>query len=325
MKTILVTGGAGYIGSHAVQALLDAGQAVVILDNLSEGHREAVTGGEFIQGDLQDSAWLDSVFRDHEFEAVVHFAAHCYVGESVEDPEKYYRNNVGSFLSLASVMRNHGVRQFIFSSTAAVYGVPTVVPIEESHALQPINPYGFSKFVVENMLWDYSRAYALRFVSLRYFNAAGASPSGALGESHDPETHLIPRVLGAATGRYPHLDLFGTDYPTQDGTCIRDYIHVSDLARAHLAALAYLAQGGENLVVNLGNSRGYSVKEIIVVAEKVTGRSIRVVPSPRREGDPAVLVCDNSLASRVLRWSPEISSLEEIVRTAWNWEQHRRY
>jgi UDP-glucose 4-epimerase len=325
MKKILVTGGAGYIGSHAVQALLDAGQAVVILDNLSEGHREAVTGGEFVQGDLQDTAWLDSVFRDYDFEAVLHFAAHCYVGESVEDPEKYYRNNVGSFLSLASVMRNHGVRQFIFSSTAAVYGVPTVVPIEESHALQPINPYGFSKFVVENMLRDYSRAYALRFVSLRYFNAAGASPSGTLGESHDPETHLIPRVLGAATGRYPHLDLFGTDYPTPDGTCIRDYIHVSDLARAHLAALAYLAQGGENLVVNLGNSRGYSVKEIIVVAEKVTGRSIRVVPSPRREGDPAVLVCDNSLASRVLRWSPEISSLEEIVRTAWNWEQHRRY
>jgi UDP-glucose 4-epimerase len=325
MKKILVTGGAGYIGSHAVQALLAAGQAVVILDNLSEGHREAVTGGEFVQGDLQDTAWLDSIFRDHEFEAVLHFAAHCYVGESVENPEKYYRNNVGSFLSLASVMRNHGVSQFIFSSTAAVYGVPTVVPIEESHALQPINPYGFSKFVVENMLRDYSRAYALRFVSLRYFNAAGASPSGTLGESHDPETHLIPRVLGAATGRYPHLDLFGTDYPTPDGTCIRDYIHVSDLARAHLAALAYLAQGGENLVVNLGNSRGYSVKEIIVVAEKVTGRSIRVVPSPRREGDPAVLVCDNSLASRVLRWSPEISSLEEIVRTAWNWEQHRRY
>jgi UDP-glucose 4-epimerase len=325
MKKILVTGGAGYIGSHAVQALLDAGQAVVILDNLSEGHREAVTGGEFVEGDLRDTAWLDAIFRDHEFEAVIHFAAHCYVGESVEDPEKYYRNNVGSFLSLVSVMRNHGVRQFIFSSTAAVYGVPTVVPIKESHALQPINPYGFSKFVVENMLRDYSRAYDLRFVSLRYFNAAGASPSGTLGESHDPETHLIPRVLGAATGRYPHLDLFGTDYPTPDGTCIRDYIHVSDLARAHLAALAYLAQGSENLVVNLGNSRGYSVKEIIEVAEKVTGRPIPVVPSPRREGDPAVLVCDNSLSSRVLRWIPEISSLEEIVRTAWNWEQHRRY
>lgn len=325
MKKILVTGGAGYIGSHVVKALLEAEYFVVTLDNLSEGHREAVCGGEFVHGDLSDSEFLESVFASHQFDSVMHFAAHCYVGESVENPEKYYKNNVTNFLNLLASTRKNQVKNIIFSSTAAVYGTPLKVPIDESHLLQPINPYGVTKFVAENILRDYSHSYGLRFVSLRYFNAAGADPSGALGESHHPEPHLIPRVLAVAAGRIPHVEIFGWDYPTQDGTCIRDYIHVSDLAEAHLAALEFLADRGENLIVNLGNGRGYSVKEIIRISEQVVGQKIGVVHSPRREGDPAVLVCDNTRAREYLHWSPRISSLEEIIRTAWNWEQHRRF
>jgi UDP-glucose 4-epimerase len=325
MKKVLVTGGAGYIGSHVVKALLEAGDAVVTFDNLSEGHREAVVGGDLVQGDLSDGPLLQSLFSKYEFEAVMLFAAHCYVGESVEDPAKYYHNNVCNLLNLLEVARRHEVNRIIFSSTAAVYGDPVKVPIEESHPLQPINPYGFTKLVVENILRDYSRAYGLRSVSLRYFNAAGADPSTQLGESHDPEPHLIPRVLAVASGRLPEVEVFGTDYPTEDGTCLRDYIHVNDLALAHLAALEHLRGGGDNLAVNLGNSRGYSVKEIIRIAERITQQKIRVVHSPRRAGDPPVLVCDNSLAQRELHWQPKISSLEEIIRTAWNWEQNRRY
>lgn len=325
MKRVLVTGGAGYIGSHVVKALLEAGDTVVTFDNLSEGHREAVVGGDLVQGDLSDGALLQSVFLKHEFDAVMHFAAHCYVGESVEDPGKYYKNNVCNLLNLLEVARKHKVKRVIFSSSAAVYGDPVKVPIEEMHPLQPINPYGFTKLVVENVLRDYSRAYGVSSVSLRYFNAAGADPSGQLGESHDPETHLIPRVLAAALGRLPEVEVFGTDYPTEDGTCVRDYIHVNDLARAHLAALQHLRNGGGNVIVNLGNSRGYSVKEIIRVAEQVTGRKIRVIHSPRRAGDPPILVCDNSRARDQLNWTPQISSLEEIIRTAWKWEQNRRY
>jgi UDP-glucose 4-epimerase len=325
MKRVLVTGGAGYIGSHVVKALLEAGEEVVTFDNLSEGHREAVVGGDLVQGDLSDGALLQSLFSKHEFDAVMHFAAHCYVGESVEDPGKYYKNNVCNLLNLLEVARKHNVNRVIFSSSAAVYGDPVKVPIEEMHPLQPINPYGFTKFVMENVLRDYSRAYGVRSVSLRYFNAAGTDPSGQLGESHDPETHLIPRVLAVASGRLPEVEIFGTDYPTEDGTCIRDYIHVNDLALAHLAALDHLNRGGENLIVNLGNSRGYSVKEIIRVAEQITQRKIRVIHSPRRAGDPPVLVCDNSRAKDQLNWAPQISSLEEIIRTAWKWEQNRRY
>ncbi|MBZ5554800.1 MAG: UDP-glucose 4-epimerase GalE [Acidobacteriia bacterium] len=325
MKKVLVTGGGGYIGSHVVKALLEAGDEVVTFDNLSEGHREAVVGGDLVQGDLSDGPLLQSLFSKYEFDAVMHFAANCRVGESVEDPEKYYKNNVSNLLNLLAVMRRHRVKRIIFSSTAAVYGDPAATPIAESHPLKPINPYGFTKFVVENILGDYSRAYGLRSVSLRYFNAAGADPSGRLGESHDPETHLIPRVLAVASGRLAEVEVFGTDYPTEDGTCIRDYIHVNDLALAHLAALEHLRGGGENLIVNLGNSRGYSVKEIIRAAEGITQRKIRVVHSPRRAGDPPVLVCDNSQARRQLHWQPKISSLEEIIQTAWNWEQNRRY
>lgn len=325
MKNILVTGGAGYIGSHIVKLLLDEGHGVVVFDNLSEGHREAVLGGDLIVGDLADREGVDSLFAAHHFDAVIHFAANCYVGESVTDPEKYYRNNVNNSLNLFSVMRRYQVRSLIFSSSAAVYGEPFVVPIQETHPRSPINPYGFTKYVVENMLSDFSRAYGFRFAALRYFNAAGAHPSGLLGESHDPETHLIPRVLAAALGRIPQVEIFGDDYPTEDGTCVRDYIHVSDLAQAHWAALRVLWAGGENIVVNLGNSRGYSVKEIIREAERVARRTIPVVHSPRRAGDPPVLVCDNAAAREKLGWTPQISSLQEILETAWRWEQHRRY
>jgi UDP-glucose 4-epimerase len=325
MKKVLVTGGAGYIGSHVVKALLEAGDEVVTFDNLSEGHREAVVGGDLVQGDLSDRPLLQSLFSKHEFDAVMHFAANCRVGESVVDPEKYYHNNVCNLLNLLEVTRKHKVNRVIFSSTAAVYGDPVKIPIEESHPLQPISPYGFTKFVVENILRDYSQAYGLRSVSLRYFNAAGADPSARLGESHDPETHLIPRALAVASGRLPEVEVFGTDYPTEDGTCIRDYIHVNDLALAHLAALEHLRGDGKNLIVNLGNSRGYSVKEIIRVAEQITQQKIRVVHSSRRAGDPPVLVCDNSQARRQLHWRPRNSSLEEIIQTAWNWEQTRRY
>ncbi|MGB7624076.1 MAG: UDP-glucose 4-epimerase GalE [Terriglobia bacterium] len=325
MKKVLVTGGAGYIGSHVVKALLEAGDEVVTFDNLSEGHREAVVGGDLVQGDLSDGHLLHALFSKFEFDAVMHFAAHCYVGESVEDPEKYYNNNVCNLLNLLEVARKHKVNRIIFSSTAAVYGDPVKVPIEESHPLQPINPYGFTKLVVENILRDYSRAYGLASVSLRYFNAAGADPSGRLGESHDPEPHLIPRVLAVASGRLSELEVFGTDYPTEDGTCVRDYIHVNDLALAHLAALKHLRRGGENLIVNLGNSRGDSVKEIIQAAEQVTQQKIRVIHSPRRAGDPPVLVCNNSRAKERLHWVPKISTLDEIIGTAWRWEQNRRY
>lgn len=325
MRKVLVTGGAGYIGSHVVKMLSDAGYSVVVFDNFSEGHREAVQDQTVVEGDLNDSRRLEEAFTHHRWDAVMHFASSCYVGESVQDPEKYYQNNVAGFLNLIAVMRRLGVKDIIFSSTAAVYGTPLRVPIEESHPLQPINPYGFTKFVIENILRDFAQAYGLRYASLRYFNAAGADPSGLLGESHNPEPHLIPRVLAAAAGRLPHVEIFGSDYPTPDGTCIRDYVHVKDLAQAHVAALNHLFGGGENVVLNLGNSRGYSVKEIVWAAERVTGKKIPVVHSPRRAGDPAILVCDNSKAKEILHWAPQISSLEDIIRTAWLWEQHRRY
>ncbi len=325
MSTILVTGGAGYIGSHVVQALVKSGERVVTVDNLSEGHREAVAGGELLVGDLKDSTFLNDAFRRWAPDAVMHFAASCYVGESVKDPAKYYENNVVNLLNLLSAMRRASVQRFIFSSTAAVYGLPGKVPIDEDQPLRPINPYGTTKLVGELLLEDYARAYNLHYASLRYFNAAGADPSGLLGESHDPETHLIPSVLAVAAGRIPQVEVFGTDYPTADGTCIRDYVHVNDIARAHIAALQSLADGEERLVVNLGNSQGYSVFEIIHTAERVTGKSIRVLHCGRREGDPPVLVCDNRLAKKLLNWSPEYSLMEEILSTAWNWELHRKY
>ncbi len=319
--TILVVGGAGYIGSHMVKMLLDRGFRVVTLDNLATGHRQSVLGGDFVQGDVGDPLLLERLFTGNAFAGVMHFASHIQVGESVTDPAKYYRNNVSNTLILLDAMRKHGVGRFIFSSSAAVYGEPLTVPITESHPKNPINPYGRSKWMIEEVLADYDLAYGLRSVCFRYFNAAGADPGGAIGECHTPETHLIPLVLMAASGRRPQVKIFGEDYDTPDGTCIRDYVHVNDLCQAHLLALESLLQGGGSAAFNLGNGGGFSVREVIDAAERVTGRKIPVVVAPRRSGDPARLVADASLAHQELGWRPQYSELEQIIRHAWQWEQ----
>jgi UDP-arabinose 4-epimerase len=317
---VLVTGGAGYIGSHACKALAQAGHQPVTLDNLVYGHPWAVRWGPLEQADLADSERLDQVFAQHRFDAVMHFAAYAYVGESVSDPNKYYRNNVGGSLSLLSACQRHGVDKLVFSSTCATYGVPTRIPISEDHPQEPINPYGASKQMVERMLADFGVAHGLRSVALRYFNAAGADPDGEIGEAHDPETHLIPLVLDAAAGRRPHIAIHGTDYPTADGTCIRDYIHVTDLADAHIRALDHLAGAAPGLqAFNLGNGRGFSVRQIIATAERVTGKPIPVIESARRPGDPAELVGDATRAREVLGWKPRLADIDTIVDTAWRW------
>lgn len=318
---ILVVGGAGYIGSHMVKMLLDAGQSVVTLDNLANGHRDAVLGGEFVLGDLDDTALLDGLFRSHNFDAVMHFASFIQVGESVKEPAKYYRNNVACTLNLLDAMVTHGVRKFIFSSTAAIFGEPCYTPIDEAHPREPINPYGRSKLMVEQVLADYDLAYGLKSVCLRYFNAAGADPDGRLGERHDPETHLIPLVLQAASGRRESISVYGDNYATPDGSCIRDYIHVTDLCEAHFLALEYLFNRNSSAAYNLGNGRGFSVHEVIDSARRVTGKTINVVRESRRDGDPAVLVADSSLAREVLGWKPKYSDLDAIVGHAWRWEQ----
>jgi UDP-glucose 4-epimerase len=287
---VLVVGGAGYIGSHMVKQLADAGHEAVILDNLDGGHRDAVLNGTFVRGDIADGALLDELFGQHRFDGVMHFASHIQVGESMRLPAKYYRNNLVHTLRLLDAMVAHDVKCFIFSSTAAIFGEPSYVPIDEAHPHQPINPYGRSKWMVEQVLADYDRAYGLRSVCLRYFNAAGAHPSGLLGERHEPETHLIPLVLRAASGRQPAITVFGTDYDTPDGTCIRDYIHVVDLCDAHLLALHRLADGAASDRFNLGNGNGFSVREVIDAARRVTGRAVRVATEGRRPGDPARLV-----------------------------------
>lgn len=320
-ETILVVGGAGYIGSHMVKELLQAGYPVVVLDNLSRGHRELVPGGEFVQGDLGDAAVLDRVFSKHRIGAVMHFAAFSLVGESVEKPLDYYRNNVSCTVELLAAMQRHGVGRFIFSSTAAVYGEPAKVPITEDMPCQPTNPYGASKLTVERLLSECERASGLRYVSLRYFNAAGADASGKLGERHDPESHLIPLVLQVATGERKQIGIFGTDYPTPDGTCVRDYIHVSDLATAHLLSLKRLTDGGASAIYNLGNSRGHSVREVIETARRVTGHIIPETVAARRLGDPAVLVADSSRIRRELGWQPRYEDLSAIVETAWKWHR----
>lgn len=317
---ILVVGGAGYIGSHMVKMLLDAGQSVVTLDNLANGHRDAVLGGEFVLGDLDDTALLDGLFRSHNFDAVMHFASFIQVGESVRDPAKYYRNNVVCTLNLLDAMVTHGVRKFIFSSTAAIFGEPCYTPIDEAHPREPINPYGRSKLMVEQVLADYDLAYGLKSVCLRYFNAAGADPDGRLGERHDPETHLIPLVLQAAAGQRESISVYGDNYATPDGSCIRDYIHVADLCEAHFLALEYLFNRNRSAAYNLGNGRGFSVHEVIDSARRVTGKTIHVVRESRRDGDPAVLVADSSLAREVLGWKPKHSDLDAIVGHAWRWE-----
>jgi len=321
---ILVVGGAGYIGSHMVKLVGDRGVEVVTLDNLSTGHRDAVLGGELIHGDIADLDLLDRLFGQGKFDAVMHFASFIRVDESVRDPAKYYRNNVVNTLNLLSAMAARGVKRFIFSSSAAIFGEPEYVPIDEQHPKNPINPYGKSKWMVEQMLADFDRAHGLKSVCLRYFNAAGAHPEGILGERHEPETHLIPLVLQAAAGRRPHVAVYGRDYDTPDGTCIRDYVHVQDLCEAHWLAMKRLMDGGESAAFNLGNGSGYSVQAVIDAARRVTGREIRTHYESRRTGDPARLVADASFACKRLGWVPEYADLETIIRHAWQWERSQR-
>jgi UDP-glucose 4-epimerase len=321
--SILVTGGAGYVGSHTVKELERRGHRVVVYDNLSRGHRWAVKTAELIEGDLSDEARLGEVFQRHQVQAVLHFAALAYVGESVEDPAKYYENNVANSLKLLRVMLARGVKAFILSSTCAVYGNPNQVPIPEEHPLSPVNPYGHSKLMVERILKDYDGAYGLRHVSLRYFNAAGADPEGTIGEDHAPETHLIPRLMHAALGKIERIEIFGDDYPTQDGTCVRDYIHVNDLAHAHVRALQWLLDGGKSETFNLGTGRGYSVREVLAAAEKITKKTIATLIAERRPGDPPALVACADKARRDLGWTAQCSDLDEIVATAWSWHRSR--
>lgn len=317
---ILVTGGAGYIGSHATRVLAASGHNLWVYDNLSRGHRAAVLPGRLIEGELADRAQLTDVLRTHNIEAVMHFAAFALVGESVSDPALYYENNVVAALSLLEAMRAAHVKKFVFSSTTATYGEPEIIPIAETTPQQPINPYGFTKLVIEHALADYAHAYGWSYAALRYFNAAGAAPSGEIGEDHTPESHLIPIVLQVALGQREAITIFGTDYPTPDGTCIRDYIHVDDLASAHLKALDRL-QPGQGLRLNLGTGRGYSVREVIDACRRVTGHPIPETIGPRRPGDPPELVADSRLAQRVLDWQPQYTDIESIVATAWRWHQ----
>ncbi|MEQ1767644.1 MAG: UDP-glucose 4-epimerase GalE [Methylotenera sp.] len=317
---VLVVGGAGYIGSHMVKMLLANGHEVVTFDNLSGGHRDAVLGGKFVFGDLADTEALDKVFTEYKPQAVMHFASFIQVGESVRRPDIYYRNNFSNTLNLLDAMVTHGVKHFIFSSTAAVFGEPDYVPIDEAHPNRPVNPYGRSKWMVEQVLADYDLAFGLKSVCLRYFNAAGADPEGQLGERHDPETHLVPLILQAASGRRTEIQVFGRDYDTPDGTCVRDYIHIVDLCSAHLLALEYLVNGGGSERFNLGNGAGFSVQQVIDTVEKVTGRKVKVVDGPRRAGDPARLVADATRARAQLGWKPVFDDLEAIVAHAWAWE-----
>ncbi|MBI5117492.1 UDP-glucose 4-epimerase GalE [Candidatus Poribacteria bacterium] len=324
MKTILVTGGAGYIGSHVVKELLRQGYDTVTVDSLVTGHRESVLGGELVEADLRDLTALRSVFAKYPVDAVMHFAASCYVGESVKVPMKYYENNVLSGLNLLAAMAEASVRHIIFSSTAAVYGNPLQIPIPEEHPQLPINPYGQTKSLFEDILRSHERLHGIRHVALRYFNAAGTDPEGEIGEIHDPETHLIPIALDVALGRILHIEIFGSDYRTPDGTCIRDFIHVCDLADAHIRCLRYLLDGGPSNSYNLGAGRGYSVKQVIDAAERVSGRVIPRINSPRRPGDPPELVAGAAKIRNELGWEPRHSSIEEILTTAWQWQKKLR-
>ena len=318
---VLVVGGAGYIGSHMVKMLAKAGHDVVTLDNLSNGYRDAVRYGDFVEGDIADSALLNKLFTDNSFDGVMHFASYIQVGESVEKPSMYYRNNVTNTQVLLDAMIENDVKSFIFSSTAATFGEPEYTPIDEKHPQKPINPYGHSKLMVEQILSDFDHAYGLKSVSLRYFNAAGADPDGELGERHIPETHLIPLVLQAASGRRDCITVFGDDYDTPDGTCVRDYIHINDLCSAHLLGLEHLVAGGESRAYNMGNGQGYSIKEVIDAAKKVTGTDFEVKSGKRRDGDPARLVADSTRLQKELGWKPEFTDLETIIQHAWEWEQ----
>jgi len=320
---ILVTGGAGYIGSHACKHLLRHGHDVVVYDNLSTGFRELARWGEFEHGDILDEARLRECLRRHRPDGVIHFAALSQVGESVRDPGAYYRNNVGGTISLLDAMRAEGVKRIVMSGTAAVYGQPDHMPITEDFPTEPLNPYGAGKLFMERMLRDHAAACGLNWISLRYFNAAGADPDGETGEMHDPETHLIPRIFMAVSGKIAELELFGGDYPTPDGTCVRDYIHVADLATAHRIALEYLNTGGESGAFNLGTGRGASVKEVLDAAARPCGCPVPFRMAPRRAGDPAELVADPARARAVLGWTPLHSGMDEIMRTAWAWFNRR--
>jgi UDP-glucose-4-epimerase GalE len=317
---ILVTGGAGYIGSHAVRHFLSQGHDVWVYDNLSMGHRKAVPEDRLLVGDLCESARVDHALLSNRIEAVVHFAAHLDVGESVRDPGKYYQNNVVNTLNLLESMRRHGIKRFVFSSTAATFGVPEKMPITEEHPLEPINPYGRSKLVIERALAEYAQAYEFGFAALRYFNAAGASADGKIGEDHLPEIHLIPLIFQAIQGQRQHIDIYGTDYPTPDGTCIRDFVHVEDLATAHLLALENLSPG-KGLHYNLGTGHGYSVREVIRAAEAVLGKKAPVRETPRRPGDPPVLVASSDKIKRELGWKPRFGDLKSVLETAWQWHK----
>jgi len=317
---ILVTGGAGYIGSVAVEDLVKKDKEVVVIDNLVYGHREAVAeGAALYEGDIGDREFVNEVLSKHNVDACMHFSAYAYVGESVTDPGKYFHNNFSATLNLLDVLLEHDIKKFIFSSTCATYGVPQYVPIDEKHPQWPVNPYGWSKLMVERALDAYDTAYGLKYVALRYFNASGATER--CGEDHQPETHLIPLVLYAAMGKIPHVSIFGSDYPTPDGTAVRDYIHISDLSQAHLLALDHLRKGEQSEFINLGNGNGYSVKEVIDAARKVTGKNIEAVNAPRRAGDPPQLVGDSAKAREVLGWDPQYPELEKIIESAWKWHQ----
>jgi UDP-glucose 4-epimerase len=320
MRNILVVGGAGYIGSHIAKDLCEQNYHVIVYDNLSEGHREAVMslqGADFLHGDINDSNALDNVFENNKIDAVMHFAAYAYVGESVVNPEKYYKNNVAATINLLSSMLKNNIKNIIFSSSCATYGIPQYTPIDENHPQNPINPYGASKLMVERIITDYHKAYGLQYMILRYFNAAGAHPDGSIGESHKTETHLIPLILKTLTGEKETITIFGTDYDTPDGTCVRDYIHVCDLASAHRTALERLFSGNESKYINLGNGIGFSVKEIISVCEKITGMKVPARISARRPGDPPFLTASSN-------FSPQYD-IHDIIKTAWEWEKNKKF
>jgi len=317
--SILISGGAGYIGSHTAKSLSRAGFEPVVYDNLSTGHRWAVKWGPLVEADLSDKASLKQALKQYNVTAAIHFAAHAYVGESVLDPRRYFENNVINTLHLLNTLMDSGINHIVFSSSCAVYGEPQSFPISESHVKLPVNPYGDSKLFIERVLDWYGRAYGLRWAALRYFNAAGADPSGELGEVHNPETHLVPRLIEAALGRLESVEIFGVDYPTEDGTAVRDYVHVLDLAEAHVAAVQHLLSGGESFSANLGTGHGVSVREVITAVERVSDSTINAKTAPRRVGDPPVLIADPTNAERILDWHPRFSSLDNIVNSAWDW------
>ena len=323
--SILVCGGAGYIGSHMVAELLEKGEDVVIIDNFQKGHRDAILGGKVYEGDLRNKKILDKVFSENSIEAVIDFAADSLVGESVIEPLKYFNNNVGGTINLLEAMRDYNVKNIVFSSTAATYGEPDRVPIEEEDKTFPTNPYGESKLTIEKILKWCDKAYGIKYTALRYFNAAGAHVSGKIGEDHKPESHLIPIILQVALGQRDKIMIYGDDYSTEDGTCIRDYIHVTDLANAHLFAVNRLKNGGQSIICNLGNGTGFSVKQVIEVCRKVTGCNIEAEVAPRREGDPAILIASSDKAKKQLGWNPKYNSIETIIETAWNWHKNHPY